>query len=110
MTDSIAKIIHTSAAAAAAIGGGLAQIPGSDAVPLTLLQVDMVRRIAKAHGHSISKNAAECIVMGAVAAAGGRTVSQFLVGWVPGWGNAINASTAASITEMVGWTADARFS
>ncbi|HQP39712.1 MAG TPA: hypothetical protein PLI95_31225, partial [Polyangiaceae bacterium] len=39
----------------------------------------------------------------------GRGISQWLVGWVPGWGNAINASTAAALTEAVGWAADAYF-
>ena len=33
----------------------------------------------------------------------GRGVSQALVGWIPGVGNIINASTAASITEGLGW-------
>jgi uncharacterized protein (DUF697 family) len=32
------------------------------------------------------------------------------VGWVPGLGNAINATTAAGLTEAVGWAADAYFS
>lgn len=37
------------------------------------------------------------------AATVGRAVSQVLVGWIPGLGNAINASTAAALTESVGW-------
>ncbi len=36
----------------------------------------------------------------------GRTISQLLVGWIPGWGNAINATTAFSVTEAIGWAAD----
>ena len=35
----------------------------------------------------------------------GRTASQALVGWLPGYGNAINAATAAAVTEAVGWAA-----
>ena len=31
------------------------------------------------------------------------TASQVLVGWIPGIGNAINATTAAGITEAMGW-------
>ena len=46
----------------------------------------------------------------AAAAIGGRTVSQFLVGWIPGLGNAINAGTAASITEGIGWYVAKNFS
>ena len=33
----------------------------------------------------------------------GRAISQALVGWIPGVGNAVNAVTAASITEALGW-------
>ena len=39
----------------------------------------------------------------------GRTVSQFLVGWIPGIGNAINTATAAGITEAIGWMAVKNF-
>jgi uncharacterized protein (DUF697 family) len=28
------------------------------------------------------------------------------VGWIPGFGNAINASTAFAITEAIGWAAN----
>ena len=40
---------------------------------------------------------------------GGRLLSQVLVGWVPGFGNVINASTAAALTEAIGWAADSYF-
>jgi uncharacterized protein (DUF697 family) len=33
----------------------------------------------------------------------GRTASQALVGWIPGFGNAINMTTAAGLTEAIGW-------
>lgn len=39
----------------------------------------------------------------------GRGISQVLVGWIPGYGNAINATTAAAVTEAIGWAADAYF-
>lgn len=34
----------------------------------------------------------------------GRLVSQALLGWLPGIGNAINASKAFTLTETIGWT------
>ena len=45
------------------------------------------------------------IIHTASAAAGqvGRTASQILIGWLPGVGNVINAVTAASLTETIGW-------
>ena len=39
----------------------------------------------------------------ASAAGVGGGLAQFLVGWIPIAGNIINAGTAASITEALGW-------
>lgn len=102
-------IIHTASASAAAVGGGLAQIPGSDAPILVGLQKAMIISIALQHNASISERVAAKLLLTFTAALAGRTISQFLVGWIPGFGNAINASTAAAITEAVGWSADAYF-
>ena len=41
---------------------------------------------------------------GVVGTTVGRVVSQVLVGWIPGVGNAINAGTAASVVEGIGWS------
>ena len=97
------KIIHTAAASAAAIAAGLAQIPGSDTVPITAIQVGMIIGLGSVFGMDISEAAAKSILGAGLAAIGGRTVSQFLVGWIPGWGNAVNATTAFTITETLGW-------
>ena len=103
-------IIHTATAAASAIAAGLAQIPGSDAIPITGIQITMIISLGGVFGRNIAKSAAESILAGAVAAVGGRTVSQFLVGWIPLWGNVINAATAATITEGIGWYVAKNFS
>ena len=52
--------------------------------------------------HAIIHTAAAALAS-VTAATVGRAVSQVLVGWIPGLGNAINASTAAALTESVGW-------
>ena len=96
-------IIHTAAVAAGAIGVGLAQIPGSDTVPITTIQVGMIVSLGAVFGKTITKTAGASILSGAVASIGGRAVSQFLLGWIPGLGNAINAGTAFAITESIGW-------
>ncbi len=96
-------IIHTASAAAAAVGGGLAQIPGSDNVPLMALETGMVMSLAKVFDIHMSEAAAKSVVLGAVGTNVGRAVSQFLVGWIPGVGNAINATTAAGVVEAMGW-------
>ena len=106
MTDSQKKkcdtIIHGASVAAAGAAAGLAQIPGSDnaAIIISLGQV---------FGKELTKNAATALLGTATASTVGRGISQFLVGWIPGVGNAINAGTAASVTEALGWTIARRF-
>ena len=102
----ISAIIHSASAAAAAAGAGLAQIPTSDNVIITPIQTTMIVSIANVYGQSLSRKAALSILAAATAGVAGRTISQVLIGWIPGYGNAINATTAFSITEAIGWSAN----
>jgi uncharacterized protein (DUF697 family) len=102
-------IIHTASVACAGIDGGMAQVPGSDSVVIVPIQTGMIVAIADQHGVTISKTVAADLLLTFAATMGGRFLSQVLVGWVPGLGNAINASTAAALTEAIGWAADAYF-
>ena len=102
-------IIHTASAAAAALGGGMAQLPGSDAIPITGAQITMIISLGAVFDIPVSKSAAQAILKSLAGAAGGRFISQVLVGWIPGFGNAINATTAAGITEKIGWKAAEKF-
>jgi len=106
---SVHKIIHSAAVVTAGIGAGLAQVPGSDSAAIVPVQTVMIGAIAMHHGVSITEGAAADLLLTFSASLGGRFVSQLLVGWIPGFGNAINASTAAGITEAIGWAADAYF-
>ena len=96
-------IIHSASVANGAIGGGLAQIPTADSVPMAGVQVTMVVSLGKVFRKKISKNLAEGIVLGFAAAYAGRAISQAAVGWIPGYGNIINLTTAAALTEAMGW-------
>ena len=98
-------IIHSASAAAAGIGAGLAQLPCSDAIPLVAIQKGMIIAIGREHGRDVTDGAALALIGTLIATMAGRTLSQILLGWIPGLGNAINASTAASITETLGWVA-----
>lgn len=106
MNDKIHTIIHSAAASAAAAAAGLAQIPGSDNAVITPIQIAMIIAIGEVHNQQLSKSAALSTLSAASAGVAGRTLSQFLVGWIPGYGNAINATTAFAITEAIGWAAD----
>jgi uncharacterized protein (DUF697 family) len=105
----IHAIIHGAAALCAGVGGGLAQLPGSDSVAIVPLQASMITAIAIQHGVVLSEAAAADMVLTFAATQGGRLLSQVLIGWIPGYGNVINASTAAALTEAIGWAADAFF-
>ena len=96
-------IIHTASASAAAVGAGLAQIPGSDNAVITPIQLVMTISLGRVFGLELTESAAGAAVASAAAATVGRTASQVLIGWVPVAGNIINAGTAATITEAIGW-------
>ena len=96
-------IIHTASAAAAAVGGGLAQIPGSDNAVITPIQLTMAISLGQVFGIELSQSAAKAALASAAAATIGRTASQVFIGWIPGVGNIINATTAATLTEAIGW-------
>lgn len=113
MTDSQKKkcetIIHGASVAAAGAAAGLAQIPGADNAAIIPIQVAMIISLGQVFGRELTKNAATALLGTAAASTVGRATSQFLVGWIPGLGNAINAGTAASVTEALGWTIASRF-
>ena len=96
-------IIHTASVAAAGAGAGLAQIPGSDNAVITPIQLTMTISLGKVFDIDLSESAAKAALGSVAASTLGRTVSQVLLGWIPGIGNAINATTAAGLTEAMGW-------
>jgi len=100
-------IIHGAATAAAAVASGMAQLPGSDNAIITPIQLAMIMALAEVHGRKLDKATALCVLAKSSAGYVGRAVSQWLVGWVPGWGNAVNASTAFGLTQAIGWSANA---
>jgi len=102
-------IIHTAATGAGMVGAGLAQLPGADMPVIASLQTAMIVAISHEYGFELTKTAAADLLLTFAASIGGRALAQCLVGWIPGWGNAINAATAATLTEAVGWAANAYF-
>lgn len=96
-------IIHSASASAGAVGAGLAQIPCSDNLVITPIQLAMTVSLGHVFGIDLSESSAKAALASAVAATVGRTAVQVLTGWIPLVGNAINACTAASLTEAIGW-------
>lgn len=98
-------IIHGASVAAGVVGAGLAQIPLSDNALITPIQIFMITSLGAVFHHKIIKSAAKGLLLTFATAFIGRGISELVVGWIPGLGNVINASTAATITEGVGWLA-----
>jgi uncharacterized protein (DUF697 family) len=98
-------VIHGAATAAAAVASGLAQLPGADAPFLVGIQTAMIQALAEVHGVPASRQMVTTLLARATATTAGRGISQYAVGWVPGYGNAVNAATAGAVTEAIGWAA-----
>lgn len=103
------RIIHSVSATTGVVGAGLAQIPASDTLVITPAQITMIISLGKVFNIDISNSAAKSLIVSIGASYGGRYASQVLVGWIPGVGNAVNAATAITLTETIGWLAVAHF-
>lgn len=102
-------IVHSASAAAAAVGIGFAQIPVADSAIIIPIQVSMVIALGKLFDKHLTDSTAVGMILGSAGSYIGRALSQVLVGWVPGLGNVMNASTAAGITEIIGWSVADKF-
>lgn len=103
--DKCHAIIHGAAVTTGGIGAGLAQIPLADSIPITAAQVAMIVAIAKVYDIDLAEGTAKGLLGGFSASVVGRNVAGVLIGWIPGIGNALKASTAAALTEAIGWAA-----
>ena len=102
-------VIHSASTAAAAVGAGLAQLPLSDNAIIVPIQVTMVIALGKIFNQHVIDSVAKGMILGSAGTFFGRAISQILVCWIPGVGNIVNASTAAGITEVVGWSVAEKF-
>lgn len=97
-------IIHTASITTGGIGVGLAQLPTSDNLAIVPIQVTMIIALGAVFKIDLDKSTAKATLATATATLTGRTLSQVLVDWMPGIGNILNGMTAASITQVIGWT------
>lgn len=69
----------------------------------------MIIAIGSEYGCTVTKANAKSILLTLPASCCGRAFSQYLIGWMPGYCNAIKACSAMAITETVGWAANTYF-
>lgn len=97
------RIIHGTALAGGFVASGLAQIPGSDNAILVPLEILMVIGLGSVFAIRIRQSYRISIILGTAATMIGRAVSEFLVGWIPLFGNILDAATAIGVIEALGW-------
>lgn len=98
-------IIHSNAAAAAAIGA--IPIPGSDAPILAGLQTEML--VALAFNYGFAGESVKAAFLPVIAKSVGVLAASSLVKLIPGLGSVIQAAVAAALTDAVGLTGNAYF-
>lgn len=104
------KIIHTAAVGAAGVGAGMAQLPRADVPIIVGIEITMTISLGAVFGISLTESSAKSIVLATAGTIAGRGISQGLLGWIPGFGNAINAATAFGVVEALGWAIAKDFS
>lgn len=64
----------------------------------------MIISIGAVFKQKLTESVSKTLLADFLGATIGKTIANVLTGWIPGFGNGINAATAASITELIGWT------
>lgn len=99
------KAIHSATAASAAAGA--IPIPMSDAIPITAAQIGMIIALGKVFDITLSESAAKSLVGVEVTQHAGRAIASNILKALPGVGTVVGgivgASTAAVLTEALGW-------
>ncbi len=100
--DECKKIIHTASMACGAIGS-TPHIPLSDTIVITPIQIVMLIKLGNVFNVKMTKAAARSILYSCAGSYAGRNLSAVTIGWLPVFGNAVNAATGFSLTEAIGW-------
>lgn len=96
-------IIHAASTLAAGAGAGMAPVPMPDAAIIIPIQVGMIISLGRVFGIELTESTAQALATANLAAITGKTLVKLLTGWIPGIGSIINAGTAATLTESLGW-------
>jgi uncharacterized protein (DUF697 family) len=106
--EACARIIHTAAVTASVAASHIG--PGSDTFSLIPIHIGMILSLAKVFHKDLSKDAAKGMAVSLISAYGSRSVSQTLLGWIPGLGSLLGAGLASQqLTTEVGWLIARRF-
>jgi len=96
-------VIHSHAVTGGGVAFISAQIPTIDVPALVAIEVHMIIKLGSIFKIDLTESVAKSIIASSVATHVGRGVTQWAFGWIPGYGNVINTTTAATIIEGIGW-------
>lgn len=96
-------VIHSHAVTGGGVAFISAQIPTIDVAALVGIEVHMVIKLGSIFKINLTESAAKSLLASSIATLAGRGITQWAVGWIPGYGNIINTATAATIIEGIGW-------
>jgi uncharacterized protein (DUF697 family) len=108
--DAAGTIILAYATAHATVAAILANTVAGDAPILFALTCLMIYQLANLCGKDFDAAAITAVAGNLVGAVAGTYLAAKLVTWIPGWGNALNATITFGITQVIGWAAFAMFS
>lgn len=107
MPKEMEKKCHVAIHSATAASAGALPIPMSDAIPISAAQIGMIIALGKVFGITLSQSAAKSVMAVGLAQQAGRAVVSNIIKIIPGAGSlvggAIGATTAAALTEALGW-------
>ncbi len=105
MIDESKTIIHISSGAAGSVG--LIPIPFSDALAIAPIQAGMIYKMNDAFGVELENSVAASLITGLLGVTAvaqvGRTLANGFLKFIPGVGSVAGVSTAAVITEALGF-------
>lgn len=77
--------------------------------PLSLVEIKMIIQLGSVFGIKVSKTLATSLLGAVAGSIGGKTIANALTFWIPGVGQAVNAATAVSTVEAIGWAVAKKF-
>lgn len=99
------KIIHTASVVAGGVGTGVFGIPWGDKMLITPIQVMMAIKLAKVFDIDLTESTSTiALLTSGVVSTFGRTVAGMAIRRISISECVIKTSTAAAITEVLGWT------
>jgi uncharacterized protein (DUF697 family) len=105
-------IIHAASIACDEIEGDSAPTSESGSAAIAQIQTKMIMAIASEHGVELTDAAAANLLITLSSTMDNHPVlasRQLLVGWLPGIDSDTDESTAAALTEAIGWSANNYF-